>query len=241
VDRVALTDFKGMIYPFYLVIDVSQSMHETPQSPGAPASPFAIAQRAIPLIEDELRDSPRTRDTAAFGLITFSGEASVVTPLTRLRDLDGLDPLREGTETNYQAVFELVVSVIEADMSQLASAGHLVKRPVVYFITDGQPVVDRRTQELEEWAPAYREFDSLPLPPAIVALGMGKVHPMTIRRIASTRPRGVACIAEPGATPSSLIAGILDAVGLSIHDSTRQGDLEFEVPDGMTSLEPLAL
>jgi uncharacterized protein YegL len=234
-----LDGLRGKTFPFYLVIDVSASMWHPDHYPGGSATPFEVIQDTYPGNMHTLQSSQRVAQVGAMALVTFGTDADVVTPLTYLDAPDlRLGTIEQSGETNYRAVFELLAETMRHDLKTLRAQTQGFYAPVVFFITDGLPFVDGRTQSTSEWDPAFRALVEQPdgVDPIVVALGMGDADEDIIRHLARTTIPGVACIAEPGTVPTTLIAALLESVAVSITQSTAAGGLVFETPAGMRRL-----
>ena len=126
---------KTTVWPFWIVCDVSGSMRAGP-SP----TPFDAMLPGINDLFDFVTDSVQASDIARVGIITFADSARVHFPLARISASYTLPRLpTNGSETNFAAVFELLGKTMKADIANLEREFGLVKRPTVFFITDGYP------------------------------------------------------------------------------------------------------
>jgi uncharacterized protein YegL len=116
---------------FYIVADVSYSMHE---SGGISAANDLLTQ-----VHDAITAEPVIADVVRLGVIDFSDEAQVLLRLDDLRDVTTMPHLKERGGTSFQAVFRLLRTEIDNDVTTLKRDGYKVFRPAVFFITDGQP------------------------------------------------------------------------------------------------------
>jgi len=243
---VAQLEVQGVkkVFPFYVVCDVSRSMWDESFHPGRPITPFMQVEMSIPALIDTLEQDPVTYDTAHIAIVTFGDKPEIALPLTALNEPDPrkqsvIKALTKQYATNYSAVFELLLYQVLRDLEDITTAGNRYYRPVIYFITDGNPQVNGIVQPLEEWLPK-REMLSTWIPPesrpTIIALGLGDASPENICRIRSEQPKGVACIAK-GGTADELLKEIINSVVSSIGSSVRMGEIQFRVPRDMQRLD----
>lgn len=122
-----LSRIEEPVLPFYLVVDTSGSMHES----------IGQVNSELKKLWRRIRNQPELYDVCYMSIITFDTTARVVQPLTYLGDTENpVDDLSaQGKETNYGAAFALIQQQINADLAALVRP----YRPVVYFISDGQP------------------------------------------------------------------------------------------------------
>jgi uncharacterized protein YegL len=229
-DRVA--------WPFYVVCDVSASMHS--RQIGY-KTPYEAMQEALVHLINFADDNIEVSQIAHLGLVTFADEAEVVLPLRKMSEGFHIGPLPKGIYTNYAKIFTTLNAVIADDLQRLEGSNLVVKRPVVFFITDGQPVVDGNEQPREAWEPPLRQLHAFSasrpegqdVPIAVIALGFEGTNTENLRLV--SKPPGVACVAEAGvASPHDLMSALLKSILISITHSTEEGDFSFTPPPGMT-------
>jgi uncharacterized protein YegL len=227
------------VFPFYVVSDVSRSMWDPAFSPGQPMTPLDVVEQALPDLLDTLEDDPIARDTAHLSLIAFGDTAVPVLPMTPLKHINSIPALPRQISTNYSAVFTFLANQLIADYHQYVRAGIATYTPAVYFLTDGNPQVNGRYQDRHDWLPHRYGLEAprFPFRPLVVALGMGDVADETVRLLRSTSPRGVACVAEPGAAPGTLLRAVISSIIVSISSSAENGELVFDTPPGMRLLD----
>jgi hypothetical protein len=145
------TDRRGsVVMPFYLLCDVSGSMQRDIQE---------LASAIEQLLRDIQKD-PVVDDTTMLSIITFSGRATTIVPLSNPSDIT-LPKLSAGGGTSYSAAFEEYHRAFESDRAHLKAQGVKVFRPCVFFLTDGEPG-DRGTyletfRRLLAWDPGRKE------------------------------------------------------------------------------------
>lgn len=229
-DRVA--------WPFYIVCDVSASMHS--RRIGI-KTPYDAMQEALVHLINFADDNIEVSQIAHLGLLTFADDAQVVLPLRKMSDGFQIGQLPKGMYTNYARAFTTLNAVIDADLKRLEGSDLEVKRPVVFFITDGQPVVDAKEQPREVWEPPLRRLHAFSawrpegreVPIAVIALGFEGTNTENLRLV--SKSPGVACVAEAGvASPHDLMSALLKSILTSITVSTAEGEFSFVPPRGMT-------
>jgi uncharacterized protein YegL len=157
------------ITPFYLVCDESYSM----------ADHIDALNEGLRDLHTAIGTDPSIADRTRFCLIAFSSSAQVLLPLSRLSDVAEIAGLTTKGSTEFGPVFTLLRDTIQRDVTALRMAGRQVRRPAVFFLSDGQPT-DPAT-----WQAAH---DRLTDPtwaarPDIISFGIGDADPATIDRI----------------------------------------------------------
>lgn len=225
------------VFPFYLVCDVSASLHHPETWKRAPEVPLDAMAQAFEDVFFLLRDDEAVGDLGLLSLIVFGDTAEVLVPLTFIGSMRRLPTLPRQVYTNYKKVFELLDATVRSDVARLAK-DYRVSPPVVYFISDGEPLLDGKRQPLTDWLPARQQLDD-PLwedRPYIVSLGVGKAAAGTVALVASRNPRGVACIADGSVPLVDLIRRIISQICASVTASIRERELVFDAPAGMRRL-----
>ena len=227
------------VFPFYMVCDVSRSMWDPQFSEGSSVTPLSVIEDSLPDMLTVLEDDPTASDIAHLGIIAFGDSPTAVLPLTALLDDPTIPALPRQTSTNYSEVFTHLDHQLRSDHQRLTNTGLGTYTPVVFLLTDGNPQVDGNAQPEKEWLPRCQALASPdhPFRPVIVALGIGNVSASTVRKIRSTRPQGVACVAEGTVVPGDLLrAIIINSIVFSISRSVGQGEFQFRTPAGMRRL-----
>jgi uncharacterized protein YegL len=221
-------------FPFYIVCDASETMWNPEVH--TDVAPFEILELAVPELLTKLERRPVVRDAAMVSVISFADSASVVVPLTRPGEVIDMAPLPRGTYTNYHAAFDLLCRIVRSDCERLEST-HDLKRPAVFFLTDGRPEVNRERQPESVWAPRRDALVGLRWKPQMVSLGFGRAETESLCRMASAQAGiRLAFLADEAAQVAELLEGIMAAIFLSIGSSVSKGDLIMTTPPGMRLL-----
>ena len=244
-------------FPFYVVLDVSASMRRLDILPeGASQTPFDTVERYLPELvavlqnrgslpeafrDIDILDIFAAQEVAHIGFITFADDARVLVPLTSVKDTRlRVPPLpRDGTSTNYAAVFYLLAQTVKADLDAFDKAflpgWHY--HPVVFFITDGNAEVNGDQQRREGsagWGVYYDWFlknvGDGSREPVLLPLGLGQVERSTIAALAHLTD---GFIAGPGANAAYLLEAIIPSICRSISLSSGNGKFQFELPGGL--------
>lgn len=157
------------ILPFYMVCDESGSMAGT----GVDA-----INSALPDLHHEISTNPSVADKTRFALIGFSTQASVLQPLADLSELTQLPSLSAGGVTSFGAAFGLLKTTIDKDVTALKAEGHDVYRPVVFFLSDGNPTDN-------DWRTALKELNAFRYAPKIIAFGISDADAAIITEVAN--------------------------------------------------------
>ncbi|MFJ8432770.1 VWA domain-containing protein [Kitasatospora sp. NPDC094019] len=156
------------ILPFYAVCDESSSM--TPH--------IDTLNDALVSLHQEISTNPTVADKTRFGLIGFSTDAHELQPLADLSDLEELPALAASGLTSFRRVFELLRRGIDRDVRELKAEGHDVYRPVVFFLSDGEPTDS-------DWEQPYQDLLAAAFRPHIIAFGIGEADRAVIARVAT--------------------------------------------------------
>ena len=214
------------ILPFYLVCDESGSMS---------GAPIDAINTALPELHHEIAYNPVVADKTQFAIISFSDTADVALPLSDLSQVRHLPVLSTKGMTSYAAAFRCVKDQIQQDVDRLKAEGHEVYRPVVFFLTDGQPSGDYRT----EWEELTSS--SFPLHPNIVAFGIGESDANTISAVATFR----AFISDGSLSPADALREFAVALTKSIVRSgskpAADGGMTIQTPDAVPGFTSLTL
>lgn len=200
------------VFPFYLLCDTSRSMA---------GSRIQAVNDGLPEIQAEILDDPIVEAKARVSVISFSTEAKLELPLTRLADVEVMPQLKAGGQTNYAKGIELARLQIDADVNQLISEGYRVLRPCVYFLTDGRPG-DSWKRIRDEWV----DRTINPFAPNIVSFGVANADEETLKRMSTQ----FSFIAIDGVSPSAAMREVLHMLTVSIVNSTRNGEMKFDIP-----------
>ncbi|ARF57894.1 vWA domain-containing protein [Streptomyces gilvosporeus] len=169
-----MAETKGVLLPAYVVADESGSMGPYQQELSHGLASLCEGLRAEPMIAAKLR----------LAVLGFSDDVQVRLAVADMRTETTLPQLTIRGLTAYGAVFDDLLSRIPADVQWLRDQGYKVHRPVVFFLSDGQPT-DRGSWQ----RPHARLTDKsqTPTAPNIIACGIGDAQAATMVKVA-TRP-----------------------------------------------------
>lgn len=100
-----------------------------------------------------IASDPIAAERIPVSFVYFSDEIRQVLPLSHLSNVVGIPPCNRGGPTTYKSAFTLLRSSIEADVLRLKSAGAVVHRPMVVFVSAGVP-------NDEDWRDTYSQLVS---------------------------------------------------------------------------------
>jgi len=217
---------REQILPFYVVCDESYSMcdHIDALNDG-----LVELHRAI-------GTDPVVADKTRFCLIGFSTTAEVLLPLSDLSDITEMAGLAAKSQTNYIGAFNLLRDTIDEDITKLKADGHLVYRPAVFFLSDGQPT------DSEPWRSAYERLvdERWAYRPNIIAFGIGSAIADIVSEIGTFK----AFMSEDGVSPGTALHEFARALTKSIVKSgstiATTGEVTLQVPEkipGFTELK----
>jgi uncharacterized protein YegL len=221
---------RGDVLPIYFVGDESLSMK---------GEPITQLNHALSKLRDAAAKSPAVGEMARFGIVTFAGDAQCRLELCPLADDMEMPAVAERPGgTIYGSVFSDLRQRLPADVSTLKASGYKVRRPVVFFLSDGQPTDASESDWREPLArlksPEFHER------PEILAFGIGQAQADVIREVAS-QPK-YAFMQADGTSAATAIAEFGTSLVVSISESVKaleEGKDEIQVaePDGFVSLK----
>src|SRR4051794_37930742 len=167
-------------WPFYIALDVSKSMWgRNDAMPASQQTPWEAIRDSLPELLFALEESPAAADIAHLTIVAFSDDVETYLPRTRIADGQvSLPKLPQGTQTNYGKLFSCLRDALTTDLEALTAQYSKVKRPTIYLITDGDPVVGPGVQSESDWVPALTDVHEIQVrqqPIAVIALGFGTV------------------------------------------------------------------
>ncbi len=220
----------GDVVPIYFVGDESYSMD---------GQPVAQLNEALSKLRDAAAVSPAIAERARFGILTFAGDALCRLELSPLTDEIAMPTMscRDGG-TSYRSVFQDLRHRLPGDVATLKADGYKVRRPLVFFLSDGQPTDSSQAS----WQDALSELKSSAFKehPHILAFGIGEAQGETIKAVASAPE--YAWIQSDGTSPASAIAefgkSLIESISKSAEALAR-GSEEMHVPEpkGFVSLK----
>lgn len=217
---------RGILLPFYLVIDVSYSMT---------GAKIDQARRILPEVIDALDQNPILNDKVRFGLIDFSDDAQVVLPLCDLSTQKTLPSLEVRGGTDYGAAFRLLRTQLTADVKQLRDDGYKVHRPAVFFLSDGepndnwQPSFAALTEYNKEQGTGFAEY------PVVVPMGVEAADQAVMAQLIHPKKKSKLYMMHEGGDGAAAIkamAEILISSILASGNSALQGGNALVLPSG---------
>jgi uncharacterized protein YegL len=216
---------QGILLPFYLVVDVSWSMS---------GSKIDAANQILPSVADALAKNPILADKIRFGLLDFSDDAQVVLPLSDMTGQDYLPKLTVRGGTSYGAAFRLLRSQLHQDVTQLKADGFRVHRPAVFFLSDGEPADDWRSDFAALTTYDKATGQGFKWYPVFVPCGVEDADRDTMRQLVYPVTKSKLYMMASGADAASAIkamAEVLISSVLSSGQSATDGNSGFVLPD----------
>lgn len=201
------TQERYAVFPFYLCLDVSQSMA---------GGPISQVNAELPVIRSSVGQDPAVAEVIRFGIVTFSDIARTVLPLSDLALVEAMPTVEVEGRTSYSAAFDHLRRAIEADYYTGRDSGERWYRPAVLFVSDGRP-----TDPEERWREAHRRLvdPSWRRHPNILAFGFGDAVPEVLAAVAENKT-GRAFMAATGANPSAVVSELMAGLIQSIVSSS---------------------
>jgi uncharacterized protein YegL len=123
---------EGRRLPVYLLLDTSGSMM---------GEPIEAVRQGLRALVADLRGDPQALETAYLSVITFSGNAQQVSPLTEL--LAFQEPVLDAAgPTSMGEALMLLEDCLETEVRKASETQKGDWRPLIFLMTDGQPTDD---------------------------------------------------------------------------------------------------
>lgn len=211
--------------PLYFVVDCSYSMTEGDR--------LGAVNRYLSEFLQEASSNPLLRQTIFLSIISFSDDANVELPLTRVDSVRTYPRIEARGGTSYGAAFRLLRKCLTMDVDALKANRLRVFRPYAVFLSDGWPTDDGWERDLEALQPEVFDYW-----PTFMALGVGSASPTSIAKIAGDRGKGFVSRGEvESLSIESFLRSAAEVVGQGAVDSPQDVPLtSIAIP---TSLIPL--
>lgn len=144
-------------------------------------------------------------------VLGFSDDVQVRLPMADMRSATSLPEVVIRSLTDYRAAFDDLVNRIPHDVRRLRAEGYKVHRPVVFFLSDGQPT-DGGAWRLPHGTLVDKE--RTPTAPNIVACGIGDAQASTMVEVATRKE--FAFVAKPGTDIGRAVAEFFHALTASL-------------------------
>ena len=216
------------LVPFYLVVDVSQSMEGTR---------LEQANQILRKLAAALAADPRANDKVRICMIDFSGSARVVLPLCDLLNTAALPVLRTRDDgTRYSPALDLLLGTINQDTRQLAADGFAIGRPAAFFLSDGEPFDDAPNAWEQSLARLLATCEN---PPMIVPCSIAESDPAILRALAHPRPGTPVLVQGADAQPEDAINALIDVVIRTVLSSADQETAVFTQINDQSELDTI--
>ena len=204
------------VVPFYVMCDESYSMTDHMDTLNA----------GLRGLHHAITNDHRVASKIRFCLIGFSSTPNVLVPLSRMAEVTEITGLAAKAATNFGAAFTLLRHVIEEDVERLNNSAYTVNRPVVFFLSDGQPT------DPASWRAAYDRLtdQNWPARPHIIAFGIGDADARTIRSVGTFK----AFMSNSGVNPDAAVqefAKVLTDCMVMSGRSATDGDFFPKIPE----------
>ncbi|WP_214318172.1 vWA domain-containing protein [Nonomuraea sediminis] len=201
-----MAETRGVLLPAYVVADESASMGPYHQDLSGGLASLCNGLRAEPMIAAKVR----------LAILGFSDDVRVRQGMSDMRTVDRLPQLEVRGATNYGAAFGDLLQRIPYDVQMMKNDGYKVHRPVVFFLSDGQPT------DGQHWRGPHGTLvdrNALPVAPNIIACGVGSARADTMLEVATRQE--FAFVALPSADIGTAIAEFFHALTASLVASGR--------------------
>lgn len=200
------------VFPFYIICDVSKSMN---------GDRINSVNSGLPFIHKEIISDPIVSEKARLGIISFSTEARIELPLSKLENVLKMPVLQAGGQTNFATAFQLASTTIKSDVDSLKSEGYSVLRPCVYFITDGRPG-DGWKKARDQWV----DKSINKYAPNIICFGVADADEEILKRL-TTR---FTFMADRGTSTANALHEVMRGITSSVVSTTRGPEAQLSIP-----------
>lgn len=212
-------DERRAVLPVIVVCDVSGSMA---------GAPITTLHAEIDALIRGLSQHPVAASITRLSVVTFADSAHVHVPMSDVPQIGTIAAFEAGGATSYETVFDLLARALPVELKSLASRGHAVYRPTVFFFSDGTP-----TDDPASWRGARDRLTTNADAPNIVSFGIGDADATVIRDVAYGR--GTAFLAHEGNDAASVLPHALDAI---LHATLDSFAIAPNVSNPMPPLRP---
>jgi uncharacterized protein YegL len=214
-----------LVMPFYLICDVSASMHRE----------MPALNEGVKRLRRAIVAQPVVDDVAQVCIMTFSDEAKVIVPMGPMSECE-IPELTSENLTNYGSAFRLLARTIEEDSAQLRELGYKIYRPCAFFLTDGLPT-DRGWHKTFASTLTYdrQTGQGMKAHPIFVPFGYREATEDVLRQLAYPLDRGK-WYHSKAVGIDQVLKGILDIIMMTIITSgqsagTGQPTIAQQAPD----------
>lgn len=200
-------DPKGSLLPAYFVADESGSMQ----------GEMEALNQGLTGLHDTVSMDGMMAAKVRLSVIGFADDGICHLPLSDLREVRQMPRLSVRGGTSYGNAFKELRKRIVGDINDLKRQGYRVHRPVVFFLTDGQPTDDHWRDDLDDLT--GQDFKQRP---NVITFGFGEVDAETLVEVATDQR--FAFIASGRTKPGEAIASFFETLTQSLVASTSTFD-----------------
>lgn len=234
IDQTQVQKGGQQVLPFYIICDESMSME---------GEKLDAVNASLPGLHQAVSQDPIVNDKVRVGVISFSDTAEVLVPLTKLGDLKQMPGLVSKGGTSYTAAFTKAKTCIQTDVDNLKAQSFQVLRPVIFFISDGEPTST-------DWPAAHASLidPSFPYRPHILSFGVKGAVANTIRDVATeihrppSPPKRHAWLADDSIQAGAAVREVIHTLTRTIVNSGRSINPQLVPPTsipGVIDLDPI--
>ena len=195
---------------------------------------------ALREIHQAIASDPIVNDKIRIGVISFSDSAEVIHPLSKMTDVVDFPALVVKGGSNYESAFTCLKQTIQDDIAALKAHENIkVVRPIVFFISDGEPTDTNWQAALAAVADKNWSFS-----PHIIAFGVSGARAENIQKVATKSRHGnqFAFLADDNADPGAVFKEVFKSFVSTIAGSAPTlNPTRLNLPRNTFSLVPLYL
>ncbi|MCK2141802.1 vWA domain-containing protein [Streptomyces albidoflavus] len=192
---------RGVLLPAYVLVDESGSMAPYRGDLAGGVASLCEGLRAEPMLSAKLR----------LTVLGFSDDVQVRLAMSDMRSATSLPEVAIRGLTDYRAAFDDLLKRVPYDVQRLRGEGYKVHRPVVFFLSDGQPT------DGGSWRGPHGTLTDkarMPTAPNIVACGIGDAQASTMVEVATRKE--FAFVAKSGTDVGRAVAEFFHALTASL-------------------------
>ena len=184
---------KESIMPIYVALDISESMGRSSTSREGKTR-IDIASSIIPTLLEAMRYDSTFAESVRITVLGFNEDVTVIAKQADYNELENvwnretkkIKDTKDGVlksqiesrcigQTYYNVLFRRLKTLISEDVSEIIRSGKQYYRPLVYFLTDGDPYGDNKEVLKEEYKKLVTNRDDKErYNPVILCIGTGE-------------------------------------------------------------------
>lgn len=202
---LTVADIRAQLLPIYFVPDESGSM----------SSVLEELNDGLNTLLDAMTQEGMASASIRFSIVGFSDHPIPHLEMVNLLEQENMPILGAHASTSYRNIFVDLKQRIQTDVFKLQQSNYRARRPLVFFVSDGQPNTG------EDWRAALDELKSheFKFHPTVVAYGVSTAVSSIISEVASNP--GCAFLVNDGIDTGTALANAMSSIVASVVSSAQ--------------------